>query len=145
MQCRSPEACRGHEITVTASGEQSARVATQSSIPDSKAHGVAKFKNLTQSDVAIPAGDDCLQPFPGGRGQFATLNDTHLPGNVNAVVEVPIVSVSGGAIGNVPANSILAIEGNLGLSASVTESRADLTGGTDRMAAAPIERPTVSD
>ncbi len=125
------------EITVTASGEQSARVATESSIPDGKAHGIAKFKNLTQSDVTIPAGTVVYSLSPAA-AQFATLNNTHLPGNVNAVVEVPISSVSGGAIGNVPANSILAIEGNLGLSASVTNPE-PTSGGTDRITAAPSE------
>jgi hypothetical protein len=126
-----------HEITVTVSGTQSARVTTLSSIPDSKAHGVARFKNLTQSDLTIPAGTIVYSLSPAA-AQFATVNNTHLPGNVNAVVEVPIVSVNGGTAANLPANSILAIEGNLGLSASVTNPE-PTEGGTDRMTAAPSD------
>jgi hypothetical protein len=126
-----------HEITVSVSGTQSARVTTQSKIPDSKAHGVARFKNLTQSDLTIPAGTVIYSLSPAAM-QFATLNDTHVPGNVNAVVEVPIASVNGGEAANLPANSIQAIEGNLSLSASVTNPE-PTTGGTDRMTAAPSE------
>ena len=126
-----------HEITVTVSGSQSARIATQSSIPDKQARGIARFKNLSQSDLTIPAGTIVYSLSPNSV-QFATLNDTHLSGNVNAVVEVPIAAVSGGADANLPANAIQAIEGSLSLSAAVTNPQ-PTTGGTDRMTAAPSD------
>ena len=126
-----------HEVTMAISGTQAARVATQSSIPDKKAIGVARFTNLTQSDVAIPAGTIVYSLSPAAV-QFATLNSTHLAGNVNAIVEVPIRSVNGGAEANLPANSIQAVQGNLGLSVAVTNP--DPTeGGTDRVMAAPSD------
>ncbi len=126
-----------HELTVTLSRSQSARVATQASIPDQKAHGIARFTNLTQSDVTVPAGTIVYSLSPTSV-QFATVNGTHLPGNVNAIVEVPIAAVNGGAQANLPANAIQAIQGNLGLSAAVTNPQ-PITGGTDRMAAAPSD------
>jgi hypothetical protein len=126
-----------HSITITVGASQSARVLTQSSVPDSKARGVARFMNLTQSDVTIPAGTIIYSLSPTS-AQFVTLNDTHLPGNVNAIVEVPIVAVAGGADANVPANAIQAIEGNLNLSAAVTNPE-PTEGGTYRVTAAPSE------
>lgn len=126
-----------HSITVTVSASQSARILTQSSIPDNKARGVARFTNLTQSDVTIPAGTIVYSVSPTS-AQFATANDTHLPGNVNAIVEVPIVAVKGGADSNLPVNAIQAIEGNLNLSAAVTNPE-PTEGGTSRVTAAPSD------
>ncbi len=126
-----------HEITVTVNGAQAARVNTQSSIPDHKAQGIARFANLTQSDVTIPAGTIVYSITPTAV-QFATLNDTHLPGSVNAIVEVPIAAVKAGASGNLPANAIQAIQGNLSLSAAVSNPE-PTEGGTDRVTAAPSD------
>ena len=126
-----------HEITVTVSGAQSARVNTRSSIPDAKANGIARFTNLSQSDITIPSGTIVYSVSPASI-QFATLNETHLPGHVNAVVEVPISSVNGGEAANLPANSIQAVAGNLSLALAVTNPK-DTTGGTDRMTVAPSD------
>ncbi len=126
-----------HAITVTVNGVQAARINTQSSIPVSKARGVARFTNLSASDLTLPSGTIIYSVSPS-TVQFRTLNDTHLPGNVNAVVEVPIEAVEGGVQGNLPANAIQAIQGNLSLSAAVTNPE-PTEGGTDRQAAAPAE------
>jgi len=126
-----------HEIALTVTGTQSARITSQTSIPVNKASGIARFKNLTQAALTIPAGTVVYSSAPNPVG-FATQNDTHLPGNVNAVVEVPIVAVEAGAAGNLPANSLSTIDGSVSLSASVTNPN-PLTGGSDRMATAPSE------
>ena len=126
-----------YERVATVDGTQSARVATQSTIPDRPARGIARFTNLSQSDVTIPAGTVVYSLSPTAI-QFTTSNDTHLPGNINAVIEVPIVSVSGGADANLPANAIRAIQGSLSLSAAVNNPQ-PTTGGTDRVAAVPSD------
>jgi Baseplate J-like protein len=126
-----------HEIAITVTGNQSARISSQSSIPQDQARGIARFKNLTQEALTIPAGTIVYSSGPNPVG-FATQNDTHLPGNVNAVVEVPITALQAGAGGNVPANSLSTIDGSVSLSASVTNP-APITGGTDRITTAPSE------
>lgn len=126
-----------HTITVTVNGAQAARVNTQSSIPVGKAHGIARFTNLSASDLTIPRGTLVYSVSPA-TVQFKTLNDTHVPGNINAVVEVPIEAVEGGVQGNLPANAIQAIQGNLSLAAAVTNPE-PMEGGTDRQAAAPSD------
>ncbi len=125
------------QITVSASASQAARILTQSSIPDSKARGTARFTNLSQAALTIPAGTIVYSLAPEAV-QFATLNEARLPGNINAVVDVVIVAVKGGADGNLPANAIHGIEGGLSLSAAVTNP-IPTDGGTDRMAAAPSD------
>jgi hypothetical protein len=126
-----------HEISVTVSGTQSARITSQSSIPQDKAGGIVRFKNLTQSDLAIPAGTIVYSVSPSSM-RFSTLTDTRLAGSINAVVEVPIAATNPGQVGNLPANSIQAIDGDLSLSAAVTNP-SPTTGGTDRVTSAPSE------
>src|SRR5512142_904778 len=126
-----------HRVTVSVQASQAARILTQSSIPNSRAGGIARFTNLSQSPLSIPAGTIVYSRSPTAV-QFATLNDTHLPGNVNAIVEVPIRAVKGGAEANLPANAIQGIDGSLSLSAAVTNP-SPTNGGSDRLAAAPSE------
>jgi Baseplate J-like protein len=124
-----------HPINVTVSGMQSARIISQASIPQTKATGIARFKNLTQSAVAIPSGT-IVYSIGQNTVRFVTMNDTHLPGTINAFVDVPITAAVAGELGNLPVNSIQAIDGNLGLSASVNNPGPTI-GGTDLMTIAP--------
>jgi hypothetical protein len=126
-----------HPVKVTVEARQSARITTQASLPAGKAKGIARFTNLTQTDVSIPAGTIVYSLSPAII-RFATLNDTHVAGNVNAVVEVPVASVDTGAAANLPANSIQAIEGGLSLLLAVTNPE-PTEGGIDRMAAMPSD------
>jgi hypothetical protein len=126
-----------HEITITVSGTQAARINSQTSIPQDKASGIARFKNLTQQDITIPAGT-VIYSVGATTAHFTTLNDTHLIGKANAIVEVPIEAVEAGAGGNLPANSLQVIDGSVSLSASVTNPE-PTTGGSDRVATAPTE------
>jgi len=126
-----------HELTFDVTGTQAATIISKLSIPQEKSKGVARFTNLTQLSVTVPAGTVI---YSAGQTtvRFVTLNETHLDGKVNSFVEVPIAAVEPGEAGNLPANSIQAIEGNLGLSASVNNP-APTSGGSDRVAVAPSE------
>ena len=126
-----------HEITITVSGQQAAQITSKTSIPQDKASGIVRFTNLSQSDLSIPAGTVVFGIEPE-TVRFVTLNDTHLPGNINAVVEVPIEAMEGGEAGNLPADAIQAVNGNLGLSISVTNPE-PTSGGSDRLAVAPAD------
>ncbi len=126
-----------HEISLTVTGTQSARINSQTSIPQDKASGIARFKNLTQQDVTIPAGT-VIHNVGEAPVQFATLNDTHLTGKANVIVEVPIEAMEAGAAGNLPADTLQVIDGSVALSASVTNPE-PTSGGTDQVATAPSE------
>ncbi len=126
-----------HEISVAVSGSQSAKVTAQSLIPQSKATGIARFKSLSQSSVTIPAGTVVYSVSPT-TVRFVTMHDTHLDGTPNAFVDVPITALQPGAIGNLPTNSIQAIDGSVGLSASVNNPE-PTTGGTDQLMTAPTD------
>ncbi len=122
-------------LSVTVTGSQSAPVRTMAAVAQGQATGIVEFKNLTQTAVVIPGGTIVYSVSPTAQ-RFATENEVQLSGKVDASIQVPIQAVQSGAGGNVPANSIQAVEGVLATSVSVTNP--DPTGGgSDRTTTVP--------
>jgi hypothetical protein len=116
-------------ISATVSGEQTVAVTSPISVPKAKAKGVARFTNLSQSEVTIPAGTVVIAPGDAAV-RFVTMQETRLPAESGQFVDTPIEAVLPGAIGNVDAEMISIVEGSLGLSLSVTNPE-PTAGGTD--------------
>jgi len=123
------------KISATVSAEQSLAIASQISVPKSKSKGVARFTNLSQDEVDIPAGTVVANE---SSTRFATLNNTRLPAGIDEFVDVPIEALDAGVLGNAAADTITIVEGSLGLSISVTNpdplkggSNSQLIGATD--------------
>jgi len=114
-------------ISVTVIGEESIAVSSRIAIPTAKARGVVQFTNLGQDEVLIPAGTVVATME---LVRFATLNDVRLPPGLDEVVEVRVEALKAGSQGNVEAESISVVEGQLGLSATVNNLE-PTTGGTD--------------
>ncbi|MFN3490673.1 MAG: baseplate J/gp47 family protein [Anaerolineales bacterium] len=115
------------EIFVTVNVQKTKSITSRIAIPKTKAKGFVQFKNLSSSEVSIPAGtivttQDLIR--------FETLNRVLLPGGVNQIVEVAVQAVNAGEIGNVGAEKIILIEGPLGLSMTVINPEAT-SGGAD--------------
>jgi len=126
-----------HALTVVVNEEQSLPVSSQISVPQSKAKGIARFTNLSQSDVTIPAGSVI---FTSGDPvvRFVTLHESLLSAGLNQFVDVPVEALSAGAQGNVDAESITVIEGPLGLLVSVTNPEST-KGGSNLKTTGPTE------
>ena len=116
-----------HEKRIVVDGKQTVSVTGEGVVPQSKAEGVAEFRNLTQSAVAIPAGT----VVTAGDVRFITTEDGEVEKGVGKTVELPIEAVEGGLTGNLEAETINAIEGKLGLSLSVTNAE-PTAGGRER-------------
>ncbi|MFN8381195.1 MAG: baseplate J/gp47 family protein [Anaerolineales bacterium] len=114
-------------ISVTVDAEQSLAVTNEIALPNSKAKGIARFSNLGENDVEIPAGTviSTLNLI-----RYITLHDTLLPGGVDNFVEVQIEALEAGSQGNAVPNTISIVEGLLGLSVTVTNPEL-ISGGTD--------------
>jgi Baseplate J-like protein. len=116
-----------HSKTVKATGTVA--------VPDAKAGGLATFRNLTTAQVSIPVGTVILtQSSPSVR--FATTTDVVVPAGIDKTLDVPIQAVEAGTTGNLPAETLVSFEGELGTSLAVTNS-SPTTGGTDK--SAPIQ------
>jgi len=118
-----------HEKLVIVDGEQTVIVTGESVIPQSKAKGVAVFRNLTQQAVTVPAGT-VVQTADTEVVRFVTTRAGEVDAGVGETLELPIEAVNGGLSGNVDAETVVAIEGRLGLSLSVTNPE-PLTGGRE--------------
>lgn len=119
-----------YERTLIVSGSQTLPVSGSVAVPVSKARGVARFRNLTQSEVFIPAGT-VVATVTEPTERFVTLHDATLSAGVGQIVEIPIEALAAGTAGNVEAGAIQAVEGTLGLSVAVTNMDAT-TGGRER-------------
>ena len=126
-----------HRTSVFVNATQTVMVTSQGAVPGDKAEGIARFTNLTQTDLTIPAGT-VIYTIGSPSINFQTVILTHLPGGSQKFVEVPIVAVNAGSSGNVAANAIQAMEGNLALSASVTNP-SPTAGGTDLTATEAVD------
>jgi len=116
-----------HEKRIVVDGAQTVIVTGEGVIPQSKARGVAQFRNLTQQAVTIPAGT-VIQTTDNIR--FVTTEEGVMGAGVGKKIELPIQAVEGGVAGNLGAETINAIEDRLGLSLSVTNPE-PTTGGRE--------------
>jgi hypothetical protein len=114
-------------LSVLVDAEGSLAVTSEVTLPKSKSKGVARFTNLGSDEIEIPAGT-ILSTLDLIR--FVTLNDARLPTGIDKFVEVPIEALKAGSQGNVESDSILIVEGTLGLSVKVTNPDV-LSGGMD--------------
>lgn len=99
-------------------------------IPDHPARGEVRFTNLTTSVVGIPGGTIVrTQGDPVIR--FATSEDGVVEAGVGKTVDIPVQALDTGSAGNLAAGHLIAMEGGLG--ASISVSNPDPTaGGTDQ-------------
>ncbi len=108
-------------------------------IPNTSAAGMVRFRNLTTGTVSIPAGT-VIQTTGNSPIQFATTKDGVITAGAGKTLDVPVQSVQAGSSGNLPAEALVAIEGDLGTSLAATNP-SPTTGGSDHTA--PIQ--TASD
>ena len=114
------------EKRVIVEGEQTVIVTGEGVIPQSKARGVAQFRNLTQQAVTIPAG----VVVSAANVRFVTTEEGNVDAGVGRKIELPVEAIEGGLAGNLDPETINAIEGRLGLSLSVTNPE-PTTGGRE--------------
>lgn len=87
--------------------------------PDQSAHGEVTFTNLTDQSLAIPAGTT-VRTLDSTAPHFVTQSRVHLDPEEGAQVTVEVVASFPGPEGNVSSEAIQAIDGLLGLSATVS-------------------------
>jgi hypothetical protein len=130
------------ELSVVVEGNLEAPVTGRVPLPQTKAQGVVTFRNLTEETVAIPVRTVLTSTgLPGVR--FLTTEYGELSAGLKATIDIPVEADSPGTVGNVEAGAILAIEGNLGLQAAVTNPE-PTAGGTDRLTNAATEADQTS-
>jgi len=120
-------------ISVVVERSKMVQTTGSATIPDAGALGLARFRNLTTTQSNIPAGTIVsTQTSPPIR--FATTMDASVAAGLGKTVDVPVQAVEGGSTSNLPAETLIAIEGDLGADLVVTNP-SPTTGGSNRTAA----------
>ena len=115
------------EQRVIVEGTQTVVVTGEGVTPQSKSKGFVTLRNLTQQAVTVPTGTVVRT---ADNIRFVTTSDGEVEAGVGKILELPIESVEAGLTGNVDAETIVVVEGRLGLSLSVTNPE-PLKGGRE--------------
>jgi hypothetical protein len=115
------------EKRVIVEGTETVVVTGHGVTPQAQAKGSVTFHNLTQQAVTIPVGtvvrtEDNIR--------FETTRVGEVPAGLDETLELPVEAMESGRAGNVEAETIVVVEGRLGLSLSVTNPE-PLTGGRE--------------
>ena len=127
-----------YKLRATLTEERSLVSSGRIAIPVQVARGSVLFRNLTDLPIQIPAGT-VIRSIEDEEIRFATVENAKIAGDVNAEVKIPVKSLIFGERGNLEANTLQAIEGELGLWLAVTNPEAT-SGGGDSYVSAPTER-----
>lgn len=122
--------------TITVEARSETEATGELAIPAQAATGIIEFSNLTDREITIPAGTILRTESADSPIRFSTTTEVTLEGAAGAAVQVPVEALNPGSTGNLPANSLTTIEGELSRSLTVT-NREPITGGTDRTSPAP--------
>ena len=122
-------------LTTFIERSQTSKVSGSVAVPDARAAGKVSLTNLTAEAVLVPAGT-VVRTTSVPPVRFATVTDVSVPATPGKSQDVYVRAVAGGTSGNVAAEALVAVEGDLGLQLAVTNAAA-MTGGTDKKAPAP--------
>ncbi|RPJ20840.1 MAG: hypothetical protein EHM33_27600 [Chloroflexi bacterium] len=117
------------EQRVIVDGTQTVIVTGEGVTPQSKSKGVAVFRNLTQQAVTVPAGT-VVRTADTPAVRFVTTSAGEVDAGVGKTLELPVEAGEGGLSGNVDEETVVVVEGRLGLSLSVTNPE-PLKGGRE--------------
>ena len=106
-------------------------------IPGDPASGTVRFTNLTTQVINIPSGQ-IVTTLEANPIRFFTTRAGNVPAGPGRMLSIPVQALVAGKTGNLPAGSLVAIEGELGLSLSASNPNAT-RGGTDVPAPAPTD------
>ncbi|MBI3159233.1 MAG: baseplate J/gp47 family protein [Chloroflexi bacterium] len=121
------------QVEIIVEGRQSIPASGQIPIPLAAASGTVVLSNLTDETLTIPAGT-VLRTAESPPQRFATSAQVMLPGL--SAVEVQVHAEAPGEAGNLPADSPLSVEGDLGLKLAAANPTA-FAGGREQVSAAP--------
>jgi len=118
-------------VSVTVEGQTRIPTSGRALIPHEPAQGEVVFQNLTDEAITVPGGTT-VRSLRTPEIFFITGRPAYLEAREGAESRVPIVASEPGPAGNLPAGSITAIDGPLGLKIAVTNP-APTSGGNQTL------------
>jgi hypothetical protein len=122
-------------LSVVVEGRQALTPSASTFIPDQYASGEVVFTNLTDQALHIPAGL-VVRSLGEEAVRFATIQGGEVAAGPGVTLTLPVRALTPGVAGNLPSNSLIAIEGDLGLRLVATNPQ-PTQGGSQRLAPFP--------
>ncbi|MDX1436632.1 MAG: baseplate J/gp47 family protein [Anaerolineales bacterium] len=126
------------EISVVVEGRDSLDASGEVELQNTPARGNIRFTNLTDLEVDIPIGTVVRTVGPDPV-RFSITEAGTVDEGAGTTLTLPMIALTRGSRGNLPAQSVVAIEGPLGLSLSASNPF-PTHGGTNVFSAAPTSR-----
>ncbi len=124
-------------VTVIVEGRESRQSSGTSQVPDQAATGSIVFTNLSDKSVEIPEGL-VVRTLEEPLIRFATLQGGIIDAGPGITETLEASALTPGTSGNLAPNTLIAIEGSLGLSLSATNPER-MRGGANRQLPAPTK------
>ena len=125
-----------HRLSITVEGRGEIETTGTIGIPDRHATGIVEFTNLTNQEISIPRGTVLRTSDSSSSIRFTTTTETTLDPDSGAKTSVPVEATNPGSQGNLPAQSLVIIEGDLSRSLTVINQE-PTSGGSERMSRSP--------
>jgi putative holliday junction resolvase len=125
--------------TIVVEGRDTISASGTALAPERAATGSVVFSNLTEQAIDIPAGA-VVTTLDAPLVRFVTTSAGRVASGIGKAATITVRAVVPGSSGNLPANQIQAIEGNLGLSLTVNNPN-PTSQGKDQ----PVASPTTAD
>jgi len=129
-------------VKVIVEGRESVPVTGVVLLPDRMAIGYVTFTNLTDQAVDVPEGVVVRTLVDASPGEdtlrFSVTQAGTIPAGTGNTLVLPVRSLTPGSRGNLPSNSLVALEGLLGTQLSVTNPE-PTSHGTERRELIPTE------
>jgi hypothetical protein len=125
-----------HTTTLTLSSQSQLPTTGEISVPHTTATGTIQFTNISNAAVEIPAGTTLYAVIDEQQILVETTSAVTLPAEVGSTLTTEIIASNPGQLGNLPANTITNIVGNLSFYVTANNPIA-MTGGTDQTTQAP--------
>jgi hypothetical protein len=126
-----------HTVPVVVEGRDRLRASGTVRIPDKTASGRVVLTNLTDHTVSVPIGS-VIRTLKAEPIRFETTQAMLVPAGPGQARSVPVRALLPGKSGNLPAGSLVGIEGPLGLKLTA-DNPSPTRGGTDRPGTAPSQ------
>jgi hypothetical protein len=124
-------------ITIEVEGRRDMPASGEILLPDQYATGFLTFTNLSEKLVHVPEGT-IVRDADDSTLRFQTTEEGDIPPGVGETTTIPTKAIYPGREANLPAGSLVVIEGPLGLSLSV-QNRLPTSGGTSQRLSAPSD------
>ena len=125
-----------HTTTLSISSQDQLPTSGEISIPHTTATGSIQFTNISNAAVQIPAGTTLYAIIDEQQILVETTTSVTVPAEVGSVLNTDIIASNPGQQGNLPANTITNIVGNLNFYVTATNPN-PTTGGTNQTTQSP--------